>query len=167
MLFMGQEFLEDKFWADDPENHPGNLVWWAGLDQDRAMRDHLRFTRELIRLRHRHPALRAETVNPFYVHDVNRILAFHRWVEGAGRDVVVVASLNESTFYAYDLGFPQHGQWHEVFNSDVYDHWVNPQTSGNGGSIFAYGGSRDGMPFSATITIPANGLLVFARDMGD
>jgi 1,4-alpha-glucan branching enzyme len=167
MLFMGQEFLEDKYWTDDPEHHPGNLLWWDGLEQDGAMQDHLRFTRELIRLRHRHPALRSESINPFYVHDVNRVLAFHRWLEGVGRDVVVVASLNESTFYAYDLGFPQHGHWHEVFNSDVYDNWVNPQTSGNGGSVFADGGPRDGMPFSASITIPANGLLVFARDMGN
>jgi 1,4-alpha-glucan branching enzyme len=167
MLFMGQEFLEDKYWTDDPRHHPGNLIWWDGLEQDGAMQDHLRFMRELIRLRHRHPALRAEPINPFYVHNDNRIFAFHRWVEGAGRDVVVVASLNESTFYSYELGFPQHGQWHEVFNSDVYDNWVNPQTSGNGGSIFADGAPRDGMPFAATITIPANGLLVFARDLGD
>jgi 1,4-alpha-glucan branching enzyme len=167
MLFMGQEFLEDKHWTDDPDHHPHNLIWWDGLVEDRAMQDHLRFMRELIHLRRRHPALRGESLNPYYVHNDNRILAFHRWIEGVGRDVVVVASLDESTYYEYDLGFPQTGQWFEAFNSDVYDHWVNPQRVGNGGSIWADGGPRDGLPASARIAIPANSLLVFTRDHGD
>jgi 1,4-alpha-glucan branching enzyme len=28
------------------------------------------------------------------------------------------------------LGFPIPGFWREVFNSDVYDHWVNPKVAG-------------------------------------
>jgi 1,4-alpha-glucan branching enzyme len=167
MLFMGQEFLEDKFWTDDPDHHPGNLIWWDGLAKDPAMRDHLSCVRDLVRLRHRQPALRGEPLNTFYVHEINRILAFHRWIEGDGRDVVVVASLNESTFERYDLGFPQPGRWLEVFNSDLYDHYPNPWVQGNRGAIDAYGHPRDGMPHSGMITIPANSLLVFARDGGD
>lgn len=81
--------------------------------------------------------------------------------------MIVVASLNESTFWAYDLGFPQPGRWLEVFNSDVYDNWVNPRTAGNGGAIDVHGPPRDGMPHSGRIVIPANGLVVFARDFGD
>jgi 1,4-alpha-glucan branching enzyme len=95
------------------------------------------------------------------------VVAFQRWVEGAGRDVVVVVSLNESTFWSYDLGFPSSGEWLEVFNSDVYDNWVNPWVAGNGGAIWAKGGPMHGLPASATIVIPANGILVFARDAGD
>jgi 1,4-alpha-glucan branching enzyme len=55
-----------------------------------------------------------------------------------------------------------------VFNSDVYDNWVNPIVAGNGGSIVA-DGSRPmhGFAASATIVIPANGVVVFARDSGD
>ena len=49
------------------------------------------FVRELIALRRRHPGLRADGANPFHAHDDTRILAVHRWVEGVGRDVVVVA----------------------------------------------------------------------------
>ncbi len=167
MLFMGQEFLEDKYWTDDPDHHPGHLIWWEGLDHDRAMRDHLAFTRDLIWLRRRHPALQGEAVNPYYVHNNNRILAMHRWIEGFGRDVIVVASLNESTFDRYELGFPQAGQWFEVFNSDLYDHYPNEWVAGNGGAIEASTQPRNGMPASATIRIPANGLLVFARDHGN
>ena len=167
MLFMGQEFLEDKYWTDDPDHHPHNLIWWEGLQSDAAMRDHLRFTRDLIWLRRRHPALQGESVNPYYVFNPNRILAFHRWIEGVGRDVVVVASLSESTFQRYELGFPQSGRWIEVFNSDFYDEFPNPRVAGNGGAIDAAPYGRDGMPASATICIPPNALLVFARDRGN
>ena len=166
MLFMGQEFLEDKQWSDDP--NAGDNIWWAGLDGgDKAMADHLRFSSDLIALRRRQPGLRGEGLNVFHVHNLNRVLAFQRWVEGAGRDVVVVASLNENTFSSYELGFPRPGHWLEVFNSDVYDNWVNPWVAGNGGGIWANGGPLHGVPASAGIVIPANSILVFARDQGD
>jgi 1,4-alpha-glucan branching enzyme len=131
------------------------------------MQDFLRSMQELIWLRRKHPALRGEGVNAYYNHNDNRVLAVQRWVEGVGRDVVIVASLNESTFWNYQLGFPQAGLWLEVYNSDVFDNFPNPIVAGNRGSIWAGPNQRDGLPASATITIPANGLLVFARDRGD
>lgn len=47
---MGQEFLEDKPWSD---SDPDLLIFWDGVDKgtDKAMVNHLRFTRELIALR--------------------------------------------------------------------------------------------------------------------
>jgi 1,4-alpha-glucan branching enzyme len=136
-LFMGQEFLEDKRWSWDAKSP--NLVWWDGLNTgaDPAMVNHLRFTQDLVRLRWNHPALREDNVNPFHVHNLNRVIAFHRWIEGTGQDVVVVATLAESTWYDYAVGFPSPGRWTEVFNSDVYDNWVNPIVAGNGGGIVA------------------------------
>ncbi len=165
MLFMGQEFLEDKPWSDTPD--PATLIYWNGLGTDRAMGDYLRFTQDLIRLRRHHPAMRGEPVRVFHVHNDNRVIAFHRWLEGIGRDVVVVASLNESTWWSYRLGFPGRGRWLEVFNSDVYDNFVNPWVAGNGGTVDADGPPCHGMPTSAEIVIPANAVLVFARDAGD
>jgi 1,4-alpha-glucan branching enzyme len=164
MLFMGEEFLEDKPWSD---NNKADLIFWDGLNSDRSMIDFLRFTRELVALRRRQPALRGEGVKVFHVHNDNRVIAFQRWVEGIGRDVVVVASLNESTFWNYALGFPGPGHWLEVFNSDVYDNWVNPIVAGNGGGIEASGGPLHGLNNSSSIVIPANGFVVFARDGGD
>jgi 1,4-alpha-glucan branching enzyme len=162
MLFMGQEILEDKPWSDTPS--PDTSIWWAGLDGgDKSMSDFLRFTRELIAVRRSHPALRGEGCAIIHVHDVNRVLAFQRWVEGVGDDVVVVCSLNESTWYNYNIGFPDGGRWLEVFNSDVYDNWVNPLVAGNGGGVDANGPPMHGLPSSATLTIPANGLVVFAK----
>jgi 1,4-alpha-glucan branching enzyme len=164
MLFMGQEFLEDKCWSDNPEHFHNSLIWWEGLNEDRHRRDFLKCMRDLVQVRRAQPALRGEPINPFYVHNANRVLAFHRWLEGEGRDVVVVAGLNESTFWNYDLGFPQAGGWREVFNSDVYDHFPNDQVAGNGGRVIARPTPRDGLPASATLVIPANSVLVFARE---
>ena len=102
-------------------------------------------------------------MNVFHVHNGNRVIAFHRWLEGTGRDVVVAVSLNEATFYDYRLGFPGGGWWAEVFNSDVYDHWVNPVVAGNGSGVTADGPPLHGLPASAGVVLPANGLVVFAR----
>ena len=165
MLFMGQEFLEDKPWSDTPD--PNTLIYWDGLATDAVMHDYLRFAQDLTWLRRHRAALRGEVCHVFHVHDANRVIAFHRWLPGAGRDVVVVATLSESTWWSYRLGFPGAGRWLEVFNSDVYDHFVNPRAAGNGGAISANGPAIHDMPSSAEIVIPANGLLVFARDRQD
>jgi 1,4-alpha-glucan branching enzyme len=162
LLFMGQEILEDKQWSDTPNLN--NLIWWAGLTGgDKSMSDFLRFTRELIALRRSRPALRGEGCAIIHVHNDNRVLAFQRWVEGVGNDIVVVCSLNESTWYNYAVGFPDAGRWAEIFNSDVYDNWVNPMVAGNGGGVAANGPALHGLPSSASVTIPANGFVVFAR----
>ena len=81
----------------------------------------------------------------------------------AGQDVVVVLTLSESTRYDYRLGFPQPGRWREAFNSDYYDNFPNPLVAGNAGAVTADGPPMHGFAQSATLTIPANGLLVFAR----
>ncbi len=127
MLFMGQEFMEDKQWSDDVIDHPELLIYWDGLAApDPTMRDFLRFTRELIALRWQLPALRAEGFRIVHAHDNNRVLAFHRWVPGEGYDVVVVLSLANVNQYGYRVGFPADGSWREAFNSDVYDNWGKP-----------------------------------------
>ena len=163
MLFMGQELLADDPWNDTPG--ADTSIPWAVLEAgDKIIADFLRFTRELIGVRRQYPALRGEGCAIIHVHDDNRVLAFQRWVEGQGRDVVVVCSLNENTFQNYAIGFPGSGRWREVFNSDVYDNWVNPIVAGNGGGVDANGPALHGLPASAVLTIPANGILVFARD---
>jgi 1,4-alpha-glucan branching enzyme len=164
MLFMGQEFLEAKQWSDNLERHPELLLDWAGLDQgDKQMNDHVRFTRELTQLRWRFPGLRGQGFRVVHVHDQNRVLAFHRWVEGEGQDVIVVLHLATSHRAGYRIGFPGGGAWREIFNSDVYEHWVNPGVVGNGGCVLAELQALHGFSHSAAIVLPANSLLVFAR----
>ena len=160
-IFMGQEFLESRQWCDDPAAQ-NNLLQWAALNAgNRAMGDQLRFTQDFIRLRWNQPALRGQRINPFYSSNSDRVLAFHRWIDGEGRDVLVVASLNDNPFFNYQLGFPQAGHWSELFNSDIYDNWVNPLAVGNYGGVEANGGPLHNLPSSASITIPPRAILVF------
>jgi 1,4-alpha-glucan branching enzyme len=164
MLFMSQEFLEDKQWSDNFALHQDLLLNWAGLDAgDKEMSDHLRFTSELIALRWRHPGLRGQGFRVVHVHDENRVLAFHRWVEGEGHDVLVVAHLSTFNRFGYRVGVPGSGLWREVFNSDAYESWMNPNVAGNGGSILADGPAMHGFEQSASLVLPANSILVFAR----
>lgn len=160
-IFMGQEILEDKQWHDDPDGV--HKIWWDGLNQDRAMSDFLIFTQALFSIRNQYPALRSEQCHISHAHNDNRILVFHRWIEGEGGDVVIVVSLNEATYWNYHLGFPFNGYWREVFNSDAYDHYPNPQCAGNGGGINAFGPAMHNLQTSAQIVIPANSILIFTR----
>ena len=130
---------------------------------DKQMLDHLRFTRELIQLRWRYPGLRGQGFRVVHAHDANRVLAFHRWIEGTGDDVIVVVHLAPFNRFDYRIGFPDGGEWREVFNSDVYEQWVNPNVAGNGGRVFADGTPLHGFAHSAALTLPANSVLVFAR----
>lgn len=161
-LFMGQEFLEDKQWHDEPGSQ--FQLWWQGLAVDKTMADFLRFSQELIWLRRRLGGLNGSGLNVFHIHNDNRLLAFHRWVPGQGHDVVVVASLNESTHFNYRLGFPLPGHWQEAFNSDVYDNWVNPWTVGNHGGIDAMAPGIHNLPAAANIVIPANSVVIFVKE---
>jgi 1,4-alpha-glucan branching enzyme len=164
MLFMGQEFLEDKQWADDFVSHHDLLLYWAGLDRgDKQMLDHVRCTRELLDLRRRFSGLRGQGFRVVHVHDQNRVLAFHRWVEGEGRDVMVVVHVAPFNRFGYRIGFPDGGEWREVFNSDVYEDWVNANVVGNSGRVVADPQPLHDFGCSASLVLPANSLLVFAR----
>ena len=163
MLFMGEEFLEDKPWHDDVVHWGQFLIWWEGLGADGAMRDFHRFTTDLVHLRRALPALRGEGVRVPQIHNVDRIIVMHRWVEGEGRDAVVVASFNETPLRDYPIELPWPGGWAEVFNSDFYDFFPNPSVVGNGGAVQAAAQRGLVYPATARLTIPANGALVLVR----
>ncbi|HVM67735.1 MAG TPA: alpha amylase C-terminal domain-containing protein [Acidimicrobiales bacterium] len=164
-LFMGQEFLESRLWSDSPDA-TGSFIGWDALDRgDRPRVDFLRCTRGLLHLRRQLPALRSDGLHVYHVNAPDRVLAFHRWVPGEGRDVVVVASLREEPFDfgSYRLGFPAPGRWTEVFNTDAFPGYPQQWTRGNPDGVTADGPPMHDLPASAGITIPPNGLLVFAR----
>jgi 1,4-alpha-glucan branching enzyme len=127
------------------------------------MLDHLRFTRELLQVRRRLPALRGQGFRAAHVHDQNRVLTFHRWVEGQGHDLLVVVHLADFTRVGYRLGFPAGGDWREVFNSDAYENWINAGVAGNSGRVTAGPQPLHGFAYSAAVVLPANSMLIFAR----
>lgn len=163
MLFMGQEIFEDKYWSDSPEFFSSSLIWWDGLSSDKSMQDFFRFTRELIALRRDLVAMRQGAINVFHVHNDNRVIAMHRWIEGIGEDIVLAANFGEGTHFGYHLGMPGAGRWRERFNSDTYEQWVNPACHGNVGQVDAAGPPKHGFQASAEVVIPANGFVLFSR----
>jgi 1,4-alpha-glucan branching enzyme len=163
MLFMGQEILEPRPWHDDIRFWSQFLIDWGALAHDHVRADFLRCVQDLVALRRRHPALCGEGVRVPQVHERDRVLVLHRWVEGEGRDVVAVASLNEHPLTDYPVALPWPGQWHEVFNSDVYEAFPNPAPVGNGGSVHARPVAAGAYPAVAWMRIPANGVIVLAR----
>ncbi|WP_333672532.1 alpha amylase C-terminal domain-containing protein [Elioraea tepidiphila] len=163
MLFMGQEILEARPWHDDIRFWSQFLIGWNEVDHVRAKRDFLRFVQDLVALRRQHPALSSEGVRVPQVHERDRVLVLHRWVEGEGRDVVVVASVNEQALDHYPVTLPWPGRWREVFNSDVYDPFPNVAPVGNFGAIHADPASGFAYPFAARMRLPANGVIVLTR----
>ena len=76
---------------------------------------------------------------------------------------MVVVHLSTFNRFGYQIGFPSGGEWREVFNSDVYENWVNPGVTGNGAGVFANATPMHGFGFFAALALPANSVLVFAR----
>ncbi len=160
-LFMGQELLEDKNWSDNRQTD--GLTGWDALDgADTSRRDFLRFVTDMIELRRSQPALRGSGARVSRAEDFERVIVLHRWIEGEGRDVVVIANLAEQPKQAYAIGLPFAGDWSELLNSDVYDNFPNPAPVGNGGHVRAWGEPLDGFSARAAVALPANGVIVLA-----
>ncbi|HSK41847.1 MAG TPA: alpha amylase C-terminal domain-containing protein, partial [Arenibaculum sp.] len=154
MFFMGEEVGAQKpYRYDDFIRHKEDI---AG-ERSGAGRNLFAFYRDLIRLRGREPALSSRDIDVLHVHDQNRVIAFRRW-HGQGRDILVIASLNDIRFdHGYTVGDERlpNGRWVEIFNSDSarYGGWG----FGNGATVLA------SVNRALTAFLPANGFIVLGR----
>jgi 1,4-alpha-glucan branching enzyme len=114
----------------------------------------------MIRLRRSQPALRGSSARVSRARNYDRVIVLHRWIEGEGRDVVVVANLAEQPKQNYAIGLPFAGDWLELLNSDAYDNFPNAAPVGNGGRVGCWSQPLDGFPARAAVTLPANGIIV-------
>jgi 1,4-alpha-glucan branching enzyme len=111
------------------------------------------FYRDVIRLRRREEALTSPYVDVVHVHDVNRVLAYRRWLGDA--EFLIVASLNNAPFdngYRIASASLPTGAWIEALNSD--DESYGGRGIRNRGVLPSAGGSIDAR-------LPANGIVVF------
>jgi 1,4-alpha-glucan branching enzyme len=116
-----------------------------------------RYYQDAIRLSRRHSAVRSLDIDIIHVNGGGRVIAFTTL---SGSDnLLVIASLNNQPFTAYsvqtDASRLPGGNWTEVFNSDAAIYGGN--NVGNGGATLAVANGQ------ITMTIPANGVLVFAK----
>ena len=170
MIFMGQEFLEDKYWSDWP-GRPELLIWWEGSKaKDKHMSDQHRFTRDIMWLRRKHPALRGEGSQRLSRaqrqprHRLTSLAAGHRPRRGdrrqPEREHVLQSQLSHRVSPAAATG-TRCSTATSTTNGSIRTRRAIPA------AITADGPAWDGLPASAAITLPANSILVFARDGGD
>ena len=114
MLFQGQELVEGSWFSDE-----GGVDWalrhrHAGL---------LQLHRDLISLRRNvydvSRGLRGPNIAVHHVNGTEKVLGYHRWLEGGPRDdVIVLANFSATPLPDYRIGVPRAGRWRVRFNSD-------------------------------------------------
>jgi 1,4-alpha-glucan branching enzyme len=114
MIFQGQEFMEDG-WFDDHDP-----LDWHKAEQHAGI---LLLYQDLIRLRRNidgtTKGLLGPHINLFHANNSEKIIAFHRWLDGGpGDDVVVIANFTNKSHPGYTIGLPHTGLWRIRFNSD-------------------------------------------------
>jgi len=159
MIFQGQEFLEDGFFADtDP-------IDWAKAATYSGIVD---LYTDLVGLRKnsggKTAGLGGNNVNVHHVNNTGKLIAFHRWKNGGnGDDVIVVANFSGTGYSSYNIGFPSSGTWKVRFNSD----W-NGYDSGFGNwnayDTTANSGAKDGMGYNANVGIGPYSVIILSKD---
>jgi 1,4-alpha-glucan branching enzyme len=114
MLFQGQELVEGSWFSDE-----GGVDWalrhrHAGL---------LQLHRDLVSLRRNvydvSRGLRGPNIAVHHVNVTEKVLGYHRWLEGGPRDdVIVLANFSATPLPDYRIGVPRAGRWRVRFNSD-------------------------------------------------
>ncbi|HEY4688336.1 MAG TPA: alpha-amylase family glycosyl hydrolase [Anaerolineae bacterium] len=159
MIFQGQEFLEDKWFHDqDPLD-------WSKRETYRGI---LHMYRDLIRLRRnatgKTRGLCGQHVDVFYLHDHDKVLAFHRWDRGGPRDsVVVVTNFANRRYQNYRLNFPRQGVWRARFNSDWARYDPESGSAAHGNAVQARD-AGDGMTFYGELDIGPYSAIILSQD---
>ena len=162
MLFEGQEFLEDGWFRDDVS------LDWKKLESFKGIN---RLYRDLAHLRRNSfgntRGLTGPHSNLFHVNDADKVIGFHRWLDGGPHDdVIVAASFSNRAWPAgYKIGLPRGGRWTTRFHSDWPGYsrdfkGVGPEQT----FVEAREEGRDGLRFSADVALPSYGLLILSQD---
>lgn len=113
MLFQGQEFMESGAFND-----------WQALNWKKSERyiAILEAYRHLINLRKNSSGLTtgltSKEINLMHVDENNKVIAYHRWLNGGPKDdVIVVVNFANRLHQEYILSFPRNGVWKARFNS--------------------------------------------------
>ena len=158
MIFQGQEFLEDGwFAAEDP------LDWAKATTYSKITAMY----RDLIALRKNAngntKGLTGYFTNVFHVNNGSKLVGFQRWQNGGpGDDVVVLSNLSNTSFPNYRIGLPRAGLWRVRFNSDSTSY------SSDFGNFAAYDVTADnfgydGLPFSGNFRIAPYSTVIFSQ----
>jgi len=153
MLFMGQEFHENKQFHDGRTDR----LWWGFAETYSGVVD---LYGALVKLRLERPSLRGTAGHAAVsINNGAGVFAFRRF-DGQGDVTLVVANFSATNFTSYKLGAPSTGVWHELANSQ------STAAGGNGitnGQVTATSPGLDGQAAQIDIKLPQYSLLVFSK----
>ncbi|MBJ6765617.1 1,4-alpha-glucan branching protein GlgB [Myxococcaceae bacterium JPH2] len=158
LLFMGGEFGQPAEW-----NHDRSLDWH--LLEDAGHRGIHALVRDLNRMYRDLPALYDADSEPVGFQwlqpdsSAANVFAFVRRARQPGRHVVCVANLSPVPREGYRVGFPLHGRYVELLNTDASDY--GGSGLGNQGLVSTEPTGWDGQPASALLTLPPLSVLWF------
>jgi 1,4-alpha-glucan branching enzyme len=158
MIFQGQEFLEDGFFTDEAPLNWERAELFAGITD---------LYRDLIRLRLNRDGntrgLTGEHVNVHHVNDWDKVIAWHRWMDGGvGDDVIVLANFRNQSWDDYRIGLPAGGTWKVRFNSDWsgYDTEFSDHATDD---VYADDIAWDGLNWSASLTFGPYSMVILSQ----
>jgi 1,4-alpha-glucan branching enzyme len=152
MIFQGQEMLESESF-DSSTN-----VDWSKTNTYSYI---VQFYRDLISARRNlkgyTPGLKGSKCAILQMDNVNKVVAFHRWVPGAtNQDAVVIANFSDVTNVNYLIHFSWAGNWYVHLNSDSTNYGPD---YGNTGSTMVV---ANGAPVQAPVTIGPYSALILS-----
>jgi hypothetical protein len=107
--------------------------------------------------------LTGPNTNVFHVNNSNKLIGWHRWMNGgAGDDVVILANFSATPWTNYRIGMPRPGLWKCRFNGD----WTGYSSDfGNTQSldVEANGYAYDGLGQSGVFSIGPYTILVYSQ----
>jgi 1,4-alpha-glucan branching enzyme len=158
LLFMGGEFGQPAEW-----NHDKSLDWH--LLHDPGHKGIQKLVGDLNRLYRDLPALYDSDSEPVGFQwlqpdaSAANVLAFVRRSRTPGRHVVCVANMSPVPREDYRVGFPLHGRYVELVNTDAGEYGGSGM--GNRGQVHTEATGWDGQPASATLTLPPLSVVWF------
>ncbi len=149
MLFMGQEFLEDGFFADSDPLDWAKSTTFSGIKA---------LYKDLIALRKNNAGLTAglsgQSTNVYHTNNSAKMIAFHRWSSGGEKDdTIVIMNFSNTGRNGYRIGMPRDGQWKVRFNSDWSGYDSSYANWGTFDTNASYASPYDGLSASALIDI--------------
>lgn len=159
MLFMGQEFLEDGWFADtDPLDWSKNTTY-AGIKN--LYKDLIALRKNTVGLTR---GLTGQNTNVFHVNNTWKLLGIHRWMNGGEKDdTIIVMNFSSTPRAGYRVGFPRDGRWKVRFNSDWNGYDTSFANQGTYDLDATYATPWDGLPASGTFDIGGYSCVIFSQ----
>ena len=153
MIFQGQEMLENRAFASNLN------VDWSKTNTYSYI---VQFYHDLISARRNlqglTPGLEGDQCAMLVTDNVNKLVAFQRWLSAApNEDAVVIANFSTNTLSNYTLNFPSAGTWYVQLNSDSTNY--GPDYGNIGSSVVTASGS----PATANVTIGPYSALILSQ----